>query len=279
VLAIFTFSFLLSLIGIQQQDGKRENRVQCIPRPPDFDVKHNHMENVCGKDVGRKMKGDGSYQRFEGITIISFLLEKDRKLMANVKLYLEKSAIAKYYSFLPEESYHVTIFDVIQDELANREGFGSTQGFIQQQEQQLCSIINNLKAKEDVTFQMKMQYIRNKGLSVYLEPIDSITNATIYDLRDSIRKLLNSTIHKTVDSPLHLTFAYTYIEPTVQQWVDAIKEFEKIDNMINQYTFTIKSPKLTHFLDMTRFDDIDTCEDLALLKETMDHMKQSELLK
>jgi len=267
-LVIFILFICVSLKLYLQSTQEEERAKQCVPRIQNFEAKNNHVDNMCSIQVGRKMNEDGSFRRFEGITVISFLdRKKDVEMLSNMMKYLESKIFKNYYTFLPLDSYHVTIFDVMYDERAPNEGFSDYHNYVTQKEQHLCSIINLLKAKEDATFELRIRYLRRSNLVLVLEAVDSDTNTTIYNYRNTFGVLLNNTRYKVKDEPLHLAFGYLYIEPTVEQQVELSQEIDKFDKISKGLTFRIKSPKLVQFNDMIKFNMIDFCDDLGPLKD------------
>jgi len=239
----------------------------CVTRPPLFDSKTNYMARVCAPDVGRKLNADGSYRRFYGITAISFLYDQnDIDFFNMLKEYLENSFLAKFYSFLPLDSYHVTIFDVTYDERANSQGYGGTAGYIKEKETELCDLIEYLNEKEE-SFDLRIKHPSAGGtLGLLVEPTDANVHDAIYNHRYTIGNKLQNDRYKSADEALHLTFGYMYIEPLVEERARLREEVDKFKSLIKDRVFKVKSPKLTQFDDMSKFNIIDSSEQVAALK-------------
>lgn len=69
--------------------------------------------------TGFKLDNDGSFKHFPGNTVVSFLTKEEHsvwyKALLNSQEILRSSRIAQFFSIVPPQTFHITIFDLITD--------------------------------------------------------------------------------------------------------------------------------------------------------------------
>jgi hypothetical protein len=197
--------------------------------------------------VLEKIDTQGQYLRFPGITVISNINEKDAELWGKVyQAMSENKTITDYYSFLPLESYHMTLMNLFTERY---NGAGNWKSFVD----------DRLPWFQNLNDDLQAHAFEPQGTIGRAQVSKSIT--VLIDLRgdqsDGIyqwAKKLNMV--QKVPEKFHVTLAYQYKKPSDE----ALKEIDEIVNSLlkkalhsKKTSVSFKEPQLSIFYNMTHF--------------------------
>ena len=233
-----------------------------------------------------KVNMDGSYRPFFGYTVVS-MLNDDLSFVEN---YIKKNKIlANYFSALPSESYHMTVFNIwcpskkllpIQDAwLVGAENnfiqnqidplpYNQTYSFFKEEYlkcasgQNLCGFINDdlfvgLMTKVSTIcirkeFTGKILAESNvSGLKLGVV-LDENTQVEWKKQRYQISRIVG---HKDPKLSPHITLAYRYKDIQPDKLNEVQEELEKLNSFVSSQINDLKfsAPSATWFTDMTNY--------------------------
>jgi hypothetical protein len=214
---------------------------------------------------GSKISPDGKFLPFKGITVVADTAEADQELWKNVYEKLKNSPlIVKYYSLLPQKSYHMTTINIdTESEYLSRNPTDLWSAAISHSLEWFQNLSNHLQLKA-FTPQAIPHGSRVFGAIMFTFDLDNQQKEKLNQVALDFQLL-----HRAV-SEFHVTLAYGYhyishedlkqIESEVDQiFQDTMKSYEK--------PITFLEPKLRYFKDMTEFTSWDGKENPFLSQQ------------
>lgn len=199
----------------------------------------------------------GHYLPFQGITVIANL--PYNKLFETLHKELIFSGLGEYYSFLPRESYHVTICN-LQVAQKNELQTKTYYNFLRQNQQTIQQLDQKLVKAPKLDC-----LVTNISVGETMVLIVSFPTQNEY-LQDLRTKIQDSTNVDDSQLSFHLTLAYKYRRMSPSTLKKCEIQLRKImSNVFAQQTYRleISSPRVHTFNDMTSFEAI-TRRTLAL---------------
>ena len=189
----------------------------------------------------------GKYCEFPGITVISAIQEADRPFWANVYNSLKSSDIfCKYYSPLPDTSYHMTAFEIETKSVVVAEGKSWKQ------------YVND---RLDLYKKLHCDLIQ-ANIHPQIKPTDCSFNGSLIlalELSSEQREYIQILAKKygleaKIPEQFHITLAYQYQHLSdPDDFMKIYSQIEKLKRPILKKTFTLEPPKLCSFNSMEEF--------------------------
>ncbi|MEN8905783.1 MAG: DUF1868 domain-containing protein [Clostridiales bacterium] len=212
--------------------------------------------------VGKKFNEDGSFRNYPGLTVISKIHEStiENNILKTCQQYFFDQSFSNKLAFLPHESFHTTIFELLNDQRRNIEIWSKKIAL-----DTPMSDIDNfmIEAFKDIQKpeKIKMKLVGLKSdlkydvLYISLEPYSKEQSQILKELRNLYSELSGLRKPNHDKYKYHITFAYKIIKFREK---DNEAIYEKI-NFVNQKllkelpTIELHSPKLHFYHDMSKF--------------------------
>jgi hypothetical protein len=217
-----------------------------------------------------KINSDGKYLTYPGYTVIAMTKEKFVKIEEHIK----NSVLSKYYSALPHESYHMTLFNIwsknanlppkLRKEMDPRitteeakarlcqgsdiyvESLGTY--FFEKLRFEIDDACNKISWEN---FTVKPKGIYASGtLGVEVEVCKSMVENV-----KSIKEVCKKHCGKDDKFPFHITFAYKYKEVETHDVEEVKRKIFELRDMLPKH-FELQEPGTYEFNDMTYFGRI-----------------------
>lgn len=211
-------------------------------------------------NVGTKFNQDGSVRAFPGNTVICMVNPGSatyKALLAARKIVENGLGDVGRFSYLPELSYHMTVFDCVCDRERRIEDWTSHLS-LDAPLGQVDAMLKERYSRITTPAPFKMKYGRlavGRWITVMLSPATPAEEARLRGFRDELSGLfcIHQPGHETY--PFHITLAYGIVEigkadaPTIE------KTRAKADAYLQKHfgVFDAGSPALTFFNDMFVF--------------------------
>ena len=193
----------------------------------------------------RKIDDQGSYLPFPGYTIVAHALHPLPKPLVDLVQYLTSSELKSYYSFLPSNSYHVTINPLENVSSAHESLLQAEQRRLSEQDTRSLCTVETLIRSRVIIIEVQFPHDQNPNFENLIQFVRSpaLQQANI--------------LHKYA-LRWHLTLAYQY-KPI---------ENAEIEERLNQIMANVPQPSSTsfpipldhiricHYDDMTKFTPI-----------------------
>lgn len=199
------------------------------------------------KLYNHKITFSGKYAIFPGVTLISFC--QDMEVCKKVREYLESTELSKYYRFLPELSYHITIHNIatriqfgqLYDELLSKIGHGMVD-WNSNRWKDMPENYSMTAAATEIYFRETMGvHYKFEGESAFLAQ----------NTRDLCQTKFRLPQDKT---PYHLTLGYKYsLEMPPKDLVEEVGR--NVIEILGQ-TMKISLPVFCQFESMTEYEPI-----------------------
>lgn len=211
------------------------------------------------REVGRKFNADGSVRRFAETTIISFV-DADAPIY-RVACWLQeevrKRPFAHKFGFLPPDSFHMTVMQLLNDQGRAKEQWTSDLSLTASLGEIDAFMIERVPAIAPPTgIQMRFSGIkRQRGMSIQLEPASAAVAKMLHDYREAIATATGIRFPNHDTYRFHISTAYRLIHfaPAEQ---DALEHFlDEAEQHFARHApeVHLSSPQLTFFDDMFRF--------------------------
>ena len=236
--------------------------------------------------MSRKFSEDGKYLPFHGYTVVSMCVINDS--LSYIEQFIKSSLLSKYYSALPVESYHMTIYNIwahgqkflpFQDkwykhELAKRKLID-----VNQAEVWRLNLINVLKGPESTYWGWPDDLMNNKMLHAHKLCVDKNFNYSekteykvkgeitchgtlqirithtekkeeLSELRNNFTKLFGNNDEKL---KYHITLAYQYKQIPESDFEECQRLCTELNTHINNVYITLRTPLPVWFNSMERY--------------------------
>ena len=192
----------------------------------------------------KKIDREGNYVHFSGYTIVAHAIHPLPQPLIDMVTYLSNSELRQYYSFLPRESYHVTI-----NPLQN----------VSDEDRTLLHNAQNKLIKEKTSLVCTVERLRCTGVILIEVSFDEKNDEFINALR-RVRsdELKRADILPTYKHSWHLTLAYQYKDIETQEIQNRLHSFVTQFPVSARARFAIALDhiRICHYNDMTRFTPI-----------------------
>ena len=212
------------------------------------------------KNIGVKFHEDGSVRRFPGNSIISKINEQHSiyKHLIHIKNMFQDTKVASKYTFLPTDSYHMTVIDLVCDEIREKNKWSEklpldisleeTDNYFKDA---LLSVqeLGTIRMKFDVLFISPTVFV----VRLFPETEEQESKLKVFREQVALATGVRHSNHETYR--FHVSFAYL-IELLGEE---DEKELKDLENKINQYlrtvddVFELDAPELVLFKDMFSF--------------------------
>ncbi len=211
------------------------------------------------QDVGVKFHQDGSIRYFPGNTVIYDCKGID-PLFAELVWAQEEFkqlSFAHKFAFLPEDSFHMTVFDLVCDQIRELEKWSDKYPFnasVQQMDKWLCADVNRVAVPESVGMRFE-EVILNHCITIRLLPADDQQSKALWDYREALSKQTGIRPATFQHYRFHITLAYNLILLDA----DELIAFNQVNKQVNSRLsnsmsqFELEKPYFSVFDDMGTF--------------------------
>ncbi|MBU3102273.1 MULTISPECIES: DUF1868 domain-containing protein [Clostridium] len=209
--------------------------------------------------VGKKFNEDGSFRKFPGLTVISKVKINtfESNILNECQQYFMELPFANKFSFLPQNSLHMTVFELVNDQARIPEIWSKylhLETPMNEVDNFITKVWNNIEKPEII----KMRITGCKVASVIvisLEPYTSEDYESLKDFRDITSEKTGVRKPNHDEYKYHISFAYKLEELDDEEnllingIIRAINE-----RLLKDISYIeLKSPELCFYNDMSAF--------------------------
>lgn len=211
-------------------------------------------------EVGYKFHADGSVRAFPGNTIICFV---DRQQHAQVfqacvwaQDQLKQMQCASALAFLPPDSFHMTVIQLICDQVRRPQkwsSFLSLEAPLLETDQFFIERVKQVPAPSSL--RMKYESVRETTVGLELAAADSATAEALQTYRDQIAEKTGVRFPDHDTYKFHISLAYRVLQLSAEQEEEIHATFARIDTHLKKSfgIFETNAPQLVFFDDMFKF--------------------------
>ena len=211
-------------------------------------------------EVGTKFNEDGSVRSFPGSTVIACVDPAHDVAVYQAAIWaqaqLQAMRCAGKMAFLPPDSFHMTVMDLICDQIRRADRWSCHMPLTTSLAEMDEFFIERLSAVEPPTkLRMSFVRVRQPGIVLALEPADVSTAKTIWHYREHIAKATGVRFSDFERYGFHISLAYNLVELNGTEQSELATTFARIDERLGA-TFGIFAPappQLVFFEDMFAF--------------------------
>ena len=214
------------------------------------------------KNVGRKFAKDGSYQHFEGNTIICKVKPDCSfyQVASTVSQKIQMTSPARSYTFLPQESFHMTMIQGVCDVDRSVELWSKYLSLDAKLEETDLFFTNEFsKANPFPEIKMVFDYIdiSKNIIIIRLKPEDEKSREKLKEYRNHLANLLGIQFPDHNTYGFHLSIAYQIWENTMADDMELKQLIADLNEKftISLPTFVVPNPVLTYFKSMEYFSE------------------------
>ncbi len=208
--------------------------------------------------VGTKFHADGSMRRFPGVSVVC-RLEQDRLLRRELQWTQQQFQILPLepkFAFLPPESFHMTVFDMVCDQ-ERRPEVWSKHLALDAPLTEVDSFLKRQYQRLHIPDGFRMHYDRlhsEFGLSVNLGPENE---EAITEFRERLSEATGIRHPKHDRYRFHISLAYRLVQLTEDEERTLASITDEVDARLRETmpVITTGRPKLTFFNDMASFPE------------------------
>ena len=233
----------------------KQETPQNIERQPKADA---HPAVPSG--VGRKFHADGSIRKFPGNTVICHL-DHDSALfdaLLRMRKTLEDLPFASAYTLLPPESWHMTVFEGVCDEIRKPSYWPSDLPMTAPLE--TCNSLfekklKNFDLRDDAPFNVKSLGLQPlvDGIALNIQPATADDERRLRDLRDRLSDLLLLRHEQHGSYAFHLSIGYLIRTLSQEEQQHLHRLFEN-EFATNGACFELGAPEFCLFEDMFAYE-------------------------
>jgi|GEM_PF-1793905 len=214
--------------------------------------------NPLKTSVGTKLDANGNYLPFPGLSIISFVDTTSilHKKLCDIQEIVRNSKYNSSFSFLPPQSFHMTVFDLLCDQERTEEKWSN----LYDQNTEIKEIADDFsKSFSSLSFpeNMKMKIDGCSDIEITLKlcltPCDDNYSSLLYDFRNQISKITGIR-HKNHDNyKFHISLAYLRDKDIDENEFNRfISNYEEL--LFSPYKIiSLNKPEFVYFPNMTSF--------------------------
>lgn len=203
-----------------------------------------------------KFNEDGTMKWFPGNTIVSNLYD-DEKLMEAIKRIQREYRQLPFsykYSLTPEESIHMTVFELLCH-FNRKPEYWSSQLELDEDLEKLDTYFYDKLSSIKFPSGFEMQPARISGTNIEVNPVDENTRKLLKDLREQLAEVTGVRFPNHDTYQFHISFGYRIHDLTEEEE----QEIKKLNETLNKEVvskigaITIKEVSYTVFEDMSKF--------------------------
>ena len=211
--------------------------------------------------VGTKFRADGAVRRFPGCSIVCRLspLMPQFARLEWVQAYSRDEFFAKKLAYLPPDSFHMTVFDLVCDQRRVPENWSDRIPLDAPLDQAEATITRALQSLDFPTRRFRMRFGGlgpfHTTLHLLLDPADWATRKALAGFREEISRV-TGVRHPTHDGyRFHLSLAYLLRPLSPQDKSDFLSYTAEIEARLEAVFSTLRlgRPELVLFEDMYDF--------------------------
>lgn len=216
-----------------------------------------HDKPSAGPSAARKFRPDGTARHFRGNTIISFVApDSPEALLLARAVDRARPAIGDDLVLLPATSWHMTVFELLCDDIRDADRWSSKLALdapLELTDEFFARHVPTVDAPSELDMTCQGVSINETTLGVQLVPTDAATADSLHRYRTELSEVTGIRFPDHDGYGFHITLAYTLRPPTPdrQRDLDAVIAASGAD--LEGKRFTLPAPVLTYFADMTRF--------------------------
>ena len=211
--------------------------------------------------VGTKFHADGSVRRFPGCSVVCRLspLMPQYARLEWVQAYSSDEFFAKKLAYLPPESFHMTVFDLICDQRRVPEHWSDRVGLDAPLKEVEATLTRAIDALEFPTRRFRMRFGGlgpfHTTLHVLLDPADWATRKALASFRDEISQVTGVRHPNHDDYRFHVSLAYLLRPLSTQDKSDYLSFTAETEARLEAVLSTLRlgQPELVLFDDMHDF--------------------------
>lgn len=211
--------------------------------------------------VGQKFHEDGSLRYFPGSTIICDLTYDDAVLTELIwaQDQFKKLPFAHKFGFLPPSSFHMTVFDLICDQVRDEKHWSSIIPLdmpIEASDEVLRQVVSKAHPPANFTMQFVASFMRTV-IGLELRPANDDTATQLRRYREEVSQLTGIRFPNFDTYKFHISLAYYLVRLTPAE-EEALKQVQaEVDARLSKTLQTINTgtPKFTLFNDMGAFKE------------------------
>ncbi len=213
-------------------------------------------------NIGNKFHQDGSVRAFPGNTVISFIDHRAPifDLFCAVRRMLEESPAGKCFTFLPDDSIHMTVFEGVCDQWRDEAVWTNllaTDVPLQQVDRLFEKRFEQAKKLGNV--RMRAVGIKTGGgYGIALEPCTPKDAARLKVYRDAMSDLFGMRFPNHDDYRFHISICYGVFPPDKAQ-EEVLDHFEREASgfiAAQKMEFDVLEPSMTYFRNMFAFETV-----------------------
>lgn len=214
---------------------------------------------MYGKAIGRKFEQDGSVRRYPGNTVIADVnpgcVAYD--VMLRLRQMVVDSGVADHFILLPEDSYHMTVIQGLNDQVRTDEYWPaalSKDTPMTLVDDHVASAVESVGLPGPIRMRFKAVRFGRTCIMVKLIPADGEQERTLWDFRDRAAQAIGVYLPGHEDYGFHITLAYTRIIPEGGKARKIQLLAEEMERYITgQPTFKTTAPYIAYYDDMLKF--------------------------
>ena len=211
--------------------------------------------------VGTKYHADGTVRRFPGCSIVCRLspLMPQYARLEWVQTYSRDEFFAKKLAYLPPDSFHMTVFDLVCDQRRVPENWSDSIPLDTPLEEVEATICTALESLEFPTRRFNMKFGGlgpfHTTLHVLLDPADWATRKALASFREEISRVTGMRHPTHDDYRFHVSLAYLLRPLSKQDKSDYLSYTAEIGARLEAVFSTLRlgQPELVLFEDMHDF--------------------------
>ena len=209
--------------------------------------------------VGSKFHADGSVRPFPGNTIICSVSPQHQPVVYGQALAAQKALQAMQcsdkYAFLPPESFHMTVMELLCDQVRTASNWSDRlplTASLEQTDRFFIETVLPIPAPDAI--RMRYSHMRQPGL-IALEPADEATATALGAYRDAVANATGVRFPNHDSYGYHISLVYRLVELTADEQEEVDATFGAIDQRLGEHfgIFEPSDPELVFFDNMFEF--------------------------
>jgi hypothetical protein len=209
--------------------------------------------------VGTKFHEDGQVRHFPGNTVVSHILENNQ--LFNEVIWAQSEIMrlpfSSKYSFLPPHSFHMTVFELLCDQVRDQEHWSGSMDMtvdLRETDMHFENAVNPIKPPKRIL--MKYDGIRvERNPSIRLAPADEKESATLRAYRNELSEATGVRFPNHDQYKYHISLAYLLLHLTDAEQEQGLSTARFIETRLRRSLsgISIPIPVITYFDHMHAF--------------------------
>ncbi|MCW9715264.1 DUF1868 domain-containing protein [Avibacterium sp. 21-594] len=220
--------------------------------------------------TGNKFDFDGQALRYRGNSIISHIPQSTSFYQNLLKFQqeIQRSALGDRHIFLPKNSLHITLFNGVNENIAQRNKVGywpadvPKNAEISDVHRHLLNKLSqsNLELPDKLLFRPTELWtpFDKKGITLGVELVDDRQKHSIIELRKHLNQLFETQRNSPENLNFHISLGYTWkvYSPTLMSWAEEQRLIWSKHFLEKNPTFEIDTIEFAVFDDMLSYSPI-----------------------